>query len=603
MGPRDLAREPHSVRGSWLSLAWSEPPEDLHGGDRAHGLTIVPAGLGPGLYLRNHHARGVALRDILRIRPVIHGTPRDPEPEWLSTDGTAVELHDSHTGAHLELVLDSESRVLIASAGCGIELAAVVGLHAGVYGVPPSGSQLVFNLRPALRSYRLSCRGGDMHLAQQIETSDTANSARSLAITTDPGAELLIEEFWSAPESSPPTERIRDVRARVERDRDRFQAGFARVRAAAPAALRSGVDAAAWTLWSRTMAPCGNLRRESVFMALGNMDQVWSWDNLFNMAALAQVEPELAMDQLRVVADHQNAAGAYPDGLNDLTMHYNFAKPPVHGLLFDWIDRHAPGFWTPQRRDEARHTTTRFVRFWLNHRLDAATGLPYYIHGNETADNATFFDGGYPVVTPDLPAYLAMTCRWLGDDAETCGDTSAARRWKTTAQDLVDQMTEHLWDGTRFAALRLADRSRVSSLSLLSVMPLVAAPLLPRAVRDSLATELARFATPVGFASERPDSPDYRDDAYWRGPVWAPNVMLLADALEQLGRKREAAAAAGAFCRACMRSGFAENFDASSGEGYRDRGYTWTASVFLCLSRLSPAVPVPDPSDAQREAP
>ena len=30
-------------------------------------------------------------------------------------------------------------------------------------------------------------------------------------------------------------------------------------------------------------------------------------------------------------------------------------------------------------------------------------------------------------------------------------------------------------------------------------------------------------------------------------------------------------------------SGFAENFDAVTGEGLRDRSYTWTASVFLIM--------------------
>ena len=31
-------------------------------------------------------------------------------------------------------------------------------------------------------------------------------------------------------------------------------------------------------------------------------------------------------------------------------------------------------------------------------------------------------------------------------------------------------------------------------------------------------------------------------------------------------------------------SGFAENFDAVSGEGLRDRAYTWTASAFLAMA-------------------
>ena len=33
-----------------------------------------------------------------------------------------------------------------------------------------------------------------------------------------------------------------------------------------------------------------------------------------------------------------------------------------------------------------------------------------------------------------------------------------------------------------------------------------------------------------------------------------------------------------------MKSGFAENFDAKTGNGLRDPEYTWTASAFLVLA-------------------
>lgn len=37
---------------------------------------------------------------------------------------------------------------------------------------------------------------------------------------------------------------------------------------------------------------------------------------------------------------------------------------------------------------------------------------------------------------------------------------------------------------------------------------------------------------------------------------------------------------------ACARTGgFAENFDAQTGEGLRDRAYTWIAAVYLILAR------------------
>ena len=38
------------------------------------------------------------------------------------------------------------------------------------------------------------------------------------------------------------------------------------------------------------------------------------------------------------------------------------------------------------------------------------------------------------------------------------------------------------------------------------------------------------------------------------------------------------------FRKLCEKSGFAENFDAATGEGLRDRAYTWTASAYLLLA-------------------
>jgi hypothetical protein len=38
------------------------------------------------------------------------------------------------------------------------------------------------------------------------------------------------------------------------------------------------------------------------------------------------------------------------------------------------------------------------------------------------------------------------------------------------------------------------------------------------------------------------------------------------------------------FRTTCEKSGFAENFDALTGEGLRDRAYTWTAGAYLLLA-------------------
>jgi hypothetical protein len=39
------------------------------------------------------------------------------------------------------------------------------------------------------------------------------------------------------------------------------------------------------------------------------------------------------------------------------------------------------------------------------------------------------------------------------------------------------------------------------------------------------------------------------------------------------------------FCDLCVRSGFAENFDAVTGDPLCDKAYTWTSSIFAILAR------------------
>jgi glycogen debranching enzyme len=94
-----------------------------------------------------------------------------------------------------------------------------------------------------------------------------------------------------------------------------------------------------------------------------------------------------------------------------------------------------------------------------------------------------------------------------------------------------------------------------------------------------------RFFTAYGFATESPASPFYRDNGYWRGPIWAPSTMLMIDGLEKCGEATLAQEAARRFVAMTANSGFAENFDARTGEGLCDLAYTWTASVALVLAR------------------
>jgi glycogen debranching enzyme len=123
--------------------------------------------------------------------------------------------------------------------------------------------------------------------------------------------------------------------------------------------------------------------------------------------------------------------------------------------------------------------------------------------------------------------------------------------------------------------------------SLIEFLPLALGRALPAEIRRPLiagVTEPGRFLTDWGCATESVRSRFYESNGYWRGPIWAPPMMMLCDGLDRAGETATARDLAARFCRAVAKSGAAENFDAKTGEGLCDRAYTWTASVFLLLA-------------------
>jgi len=82
----------------------------------------------------------------------------------------------------------------------------------------------------------------------------------------------------------------------------------------------------------------------------------------------------------------------------------------------------------------------------------------------------------------------------------------------------------------------------------------------------------------------RPARPDVHRPRYWRGPIWAPATVLIEDGLRRAGFTELADDISARFRQLCETSAFAENFDALSDAGLRDRAYTWTASAYLILA-------------------
>jgi glycogen debranching enzyme len=195
---------------------------------------------------------------------------------------------------------------------------------------------------------------------------------------------------------------------------------------------------------------------------------------------------------------------------------------------------------------------------------------------------------GIPVETPDLDSFLILQMDTLAAIAGKLGKDADKEKWQSRSSQLLNQMLATLWKGDHFVGIRSSDGAQIDSQTLLLYLPIILGKKLPPDVRNKLVQGLTKqgsFRTPYGFATEALTSKYYTPDGYWRGPIWAPTTMLLAEGLDSAGEHSMAKQVREDFCRLVQQSGgMYENFDAITGGGLRDPAYTWTSSVYLIFA-------------------
>ncbi|MFY1691294.1 amylo-alpha-1,6-glucosidase [Plantactinospora sp. WMMB782] len=545
---------PFSCRGSWLNVspvvAEHTYAEDLHLVSHQTGMHVV-----------------------LRF------TPSRPDVTVVATPSL---LSWRHGTGRVELAYQSPDTVRLRGDGLGMRIAAAPATLTPFSGIylyrdPVDGSH-VFTSYETGRRYRLTLLAGELERSGGVSALGTAE--RHLTLPAGQPWEIAIEEYQAARRPYSTDVPFDDL----HRATAAAFAGF--VDAVAPwrTPQTPAAELAAYVLWSATVAPAGFVTRPAVLMSKHWMDKVWSWDHCFNAIALAAGEPELAWHQFQLPFDHQDPSGALPDSVTHSEVLYNFVKPPIHG----WALRHLRRrLGRPVDRAELIRTYERLARwtgFWLEARRVPGHELPHYQHGNDSGwDNATTFDGDRVVQSADLATFLVVQLRCLADLATELGRPEA-RRWAGQADRIRAAMLDQLWTGDRFDARSPATGERRASTSLLDLLAIVLGDDLPAEVGTALARRIETHLTAHGLATEPVDSPHYVPDGYWRGPIWAPSTVLVEDGLRRAGHTGLADEISHRFRVLCEKSGFAENFDAETGAGLRDRAYTWTASSYLVLA-------------------
>ena len=559
----DVREVPFSRSGSWLDLS---PVVGLH--TRADDVHLV-----------SHRTR---MHAVLRLVPTSADEPvatsLTASPAVLTWTAAA-----GATGGTIEAAFESVDVVRLRGRGLGLVLAdpttsltPFTGLY--LFADPVDGSAVLTSYETG-RRYRVTALTGALTV---VGGEALGEATREVRVAGD-SWELAVEELETARAPYRPRHGFDEVVRRAAADFAAYADQLAPWRdGSTPAA-----ELAAYVMWSATVRPGGFLGREAVLMSKHWMDKVWSWDHCFNALALAPGRPRDAVDQLLLPFDHQDAAGALPDSVAHSEVLYNFVKPPIHGWA---LARLRASLETPlddATLREVYDALSRWTDFWLTSRRVPGRTLPHYQHGNDSGwDNATTFDEDRVVEAPDLAAFLVVQLDVLAGLATELGLPGAAER-AAERDALSAALVAELWTGSSFVARNPVTGRAGTATSLLPHLALLAAHHLPSAVVDAVADSVEAFLTEWGPATELPTSPQYEADGYWRGPIWAPSTVLLVDGLRRAGRDALADEVSARFRRLCEAHGFAENFDALTGEGLRDRAYTWTASCYLLLARES----------------
>lgn len=553
----DIREIPFSRRGSWLDLS---PVIALH--TRTDTIHLVS------------HRNG--FHGVLTLRPEDDGRP--VETVWSANPALLTWAAER---GRVEAAFAGPDAVRFRGSGLALRLGdAAAGLtpFTGTYlFTDPSDGAVVFTSYETGHRYRVTMLRGE----HAVEGSEALGEAtRSILLGSDGGDwEAEVREATSQQSAPPDTATFEDVVAGSAEDFGSYLDDLAPWRdERTPAAAL-----AAYVLWSATVAPSGLLGRESVLMSKHWMDKLWSWDHCFNAMALAPGRPDAAVDQFLAPFDHQDDRGALPDSVTHTEVLYNYVKPPIHGWALNRLRATSARALGVEELERIHDGLARWSRFWLDSRRRPGHVLPYYQHGNDSGwDNATTFDLDRVIESPDLAAFLAVQLDVLADLADELGHPSAG--WRKVGDELLRTLVDQLWTGSEFVAVGSLSGRRSTGTSLLNLLPLVLGDRLSPDIRAAMADRLGDHLTDFGPATEPISSPHYQDDGYWRGPIWAPSTALIEDGLRRSGFTAVADVVSERFRALCEKSGFAENFDARTGAGLRDRAYTWTAAVYLLFA-------------------
>jgi glycogen debranching enzyme len=556
----DLTKSPFSRYGSYLALS------HLPGGSA-----------GDGLYLRSLHGR--VAPEIFRVQLF-----RGDQPVSFTEAVTPTLLRLVSSDGFAEICFSDPATLRIRGRGLTVRLTRIPG---GVgFVLKRAADRWEYDaVSEGIRLTLYAIRG---ELREQSTWEQTVAKDLALELGAKNGDGEWDFAIHESAESVPPLQSFEPFETAAGKADSEYRRWLLTM-PTVDAQWQPGANLAAYILWSAVVDSSGEITRPTIYMSKGKMDAVWSWDHCFNAMALAQANPKLSWDQMMVMFDRQSPEGALPDKITDRGATWAYSKPPIHGWALSWMLAH-DSKTDPAITNAMLAEIYPKLRRWTDwyFRLRSDSGIPQYDHGNDSGwDNSTVFAKGPHVETPDLLAYLSLQLQAQATIADRLGHREEANTDRARALELTQEMLAKFWRKDHFVAIQADTQTTIESDSLLLYMPLVLGRQLPENVRASMIAALKQsggFLTDNGLASERVTSKRYESDGYWRGPIWAPAMMILATGLEDSGQTEFARELKLRFCRMVLKSGTSENYDAVTGQPLRDSGYSWSASVYLIFA-------------------
>ncbi|MCL2069174.1 MAG: hypothetical protein FWH00_04665 [Oscillospiraceae bacterium] len=340
---------------------------------------------------------------------------------------------------------------------------------------------------------------------------------------------------------------------------------------AAPQAYAEMARLAAWTIWTHTILPGGNIKNPVVYMSRTYLIRAYGWQQSYQAMARRGKMRE-AWELLLTMFDYQDSAGQLPDSVGEMGIGYRVSKPIIQGLALNYLlgGGDAAGGSRGDAADEISpedcaglyDKLSRFTDWWLTMRDHEKSGIPKYYHPDESGwDDATVFKKGVPLISCDLLAWLVLASEACAALAKKAGMPDGdATRWEDESKRLLNLLIKELWNGKRFVC-RVAETGEVvEEDSAVALQPIILGNRLPADIVDAIAEQLEDgngFLTRGGVVSEKLDSPEFTiRRGFMKGNIVAPMQLLLALGLKDAGKADLARDIATRYCNLVCEKGF-----------------------------------------------